>query len=219
MLSSSVFKAYDVRGIVPDELDADGAYRLGRAYVAAFEPATVAVGHDMRLTSPELAEAVARGATEQGSDVVMLGQVGTEMLYFAVGGYGYEGGIQITASHNPRAYNGMKIVRRGAKPVGGDSGLDQIKRFAEDGFPDSARTGHVTDRNVYADFHDRVLRFIDPEAVRPLRVVLDGANGMAGPMIGGLLERRPIEAIPHHLDPDGSFPNGEPNPLLEENRP
>jgi|SRR5947209_14707515 len=117
MLSSSVFKAYDVRGIVPDELDADGAYRLGRAYVAAFEPATMAIGHDMRLTSPELAEAAARGAAEQGADVVKLGEIGTEMLYFAVGEYGYEGGIQITASHNPRAYNGMKIVRRGAKPV------------------------------------------------------------------------------------------------------
>jgi phosphomannomutase len=218
MLSSSVFKAYDVRGIVPDELDADGAYRLGRAYVAAFEPATMAIGHDMRLTSPELAEAAARGAAEQGADVVKLGEIGTEMLYFAVGEFGYEGGIQITASHNPRAYNGMKIVRRGAKPVGGDSGLDQIKRFAEDGLPDPSGSGQVTARDVYADFHDRVLRFIDPSAVRPLRVVLDGTNGMAGPMIGGLLERLPIEAIPHHLDPDGSFPNGEPNPLLEENR-
>jgi phosphomannomutase len=218
MLSSSVFKAYDVRGIVPDELDADGAYRLGRAYVAAFEPATMAIGHDMRLTSPELAEAAARGAAEQGADVVKLGEIGTEMLYFAVGEYGYEGGIQITASHNPRAYNGMKIVRRGAKPVGGDSGLDQIKRLAEDGLPDPSGAGEVTERDVYAEFHDRVLRFIDPSAVRPLRVVLDGANGMAGPMIGGLLERLPIDAIPHHLDPDGSFPNGEPNPLLEENR-
>jgi phosphomannomutase len=218
MLSSSVFKAYDVRGIVPDELEADGAYRLGRAYVAAFEPATMAIGHDMRLTSPELAEAAARGASEQGADVVNLGEIGTEMLYFAVGEYGYEGGIQITASHNPRAYNGMKIVRRGAKPVGGDSGLDRIKHLAEDGLPEPSRRGTVSGRDVYADFHDRVLRFIDPTAVRPLRVVLDGTNGMAGPMIGGLLERLPIEAVPHHLDPDGSFPNGEPNPLLEENR-
>ena len=136
MLDSSVFKAYDVRGIVPDELDAEGAYRLGRAYVAAFEPATMAIGHDMRLTSPELAEAAARGASEQGADVVALGEIGTEMLYYAVGEHGYEGGIQVTASHNPRAYNGMKIVRRGARPVGGDTGLDKIKRFAEEGTPD-----------------------------------------------------------------------------------
>jgi phosphomannomutase len=219
MLNSSVFKAYDVRGIVPDDLDAEGAYRLGRAYVAAFEPATMVIGHDMRLTSPELADAAARGASEQGADVVKLGQIGTEMLYFAVGEYGYEGGIQVTASHNPSAYNGMKIVRRGAKPVGGDSGLDQIKRYAEEGLPAAAAaSGSVTSRDVYEGFHDRVMRFIDPSAVRPLRVVLDGTNGMAGPMIGPLLERLPIVAIPHHLDPDGHFPHGEPNPLLEENR-
>jgi phosphomannomutase len=219
MLASSVFKAYDVRGIVPDDLDAEGAYRLGRAYVAAFEPATMAIGHDMRLTSPELAEAAAAGAAKQGADVVELGEIGTEMLYFAVGEYGYEGGIQVTASHNPRAYNGMKIVRRGAKPVGGDSGLDQIKRLAEGETPappDAA--GSRSRRDVYPGFHDRVLGFIDPSAVRPLKVVLDGTNGMAGPMVGPLLDRLPIDALPHHLDPDGSFPNGEPNPLLEENR-
>jgi phosphomannomutase len=219
MLDSSVFKAYDVRGIVPDELDAEGAYRLGRAYVAAFEPATMAIGHDMRLTSPELAEAAARGASEQGADVVALGQIGTEMLYYAVGEDGYEGGIQVTASHNPRAYNGMKIVRRGARPVGGDTGLDKIKRLAERGIPDGPdQPGTVSKQDIYDGFHERMLRFIDPSAIQPLRVVLDGTNGMAGPMIGPLLERLPITAFPHHLDPDGSFPNGEPNPLLEENR-
>jgi phosphomannomutase len=219
MLASSVFKAYDVRGIVPDDLDAEGAYRLGRAYVAAFEPVTMAIGHDMRLTSPELAAAAAEGAAEQGADVVELGEIGTEMLYFAVGEYGYDGGIQVTASHNPRAYNGMKIVRRGAKPVGGDSGLDQIKHFAEGGLPDAPATaGSRSRRDIYPGFHDRVMAFIDPAAVRPLTVVLDGTNGMAGPMVGPLLERLPITALPHHLDPDGSFPNGEPNPLLEENR-
>src|SRR5262249_39735916 len=159
MLSSSVFKAYDVRGIVPDELDADGAYRLGRAYVAAFEPTTMAIGHDMRLTSPELGDAAARRAAEQGANGVHLGEVRTAMLSFAVGDYGYEGGIQITASHNPRAYNGMKIVRRGAKPVGGDSGLDQIKHLAEDGLPDPPGAGTVSRRDVYPEFHDRVLRF------------------------------------------------------------
>src|SRR5262245_48560078 len=161
MLASSVFKAYDVRGIVPDDLDAEGAYRLGRAYVAAFEPATMAIGHDMRLTSPELADAAAAGAAEQGADVVELGEIGTEMLYFAVGEYGYEGGIQVTASHNPRAYNGMKIVRRGAKPVGGDSGLDQIKRLAEGELPPPQAAGMRSRRDVYPGFHDRVIGFID----------------------------------------------------------
>src|SRR5207237_2335673 len=123
------------RGIVPDQLDADGAYRIGRAYVAAFEPAVMAVGHDMRLSSPELAASLAGGAADQGADVVLLGQIGTEMLYFAVGEYGYEVGIQVTASHNPSNYNGMKIVRRGARPVGGDTGLDKMKHYSEDGPP------------------------------------------------------------------------------------
>jgi phosphomannomutase len=218
MLSSSAFKAYDVRGVVPDELDAEGAYRLGRAYVAAFEPAVIAVGHDMRLTSPELSQAVAQGAADQGSDVVQLGEIGTEMLYFAVGEYGYEGGIQVTASHNPSRYNGMKIVRRGALPVGGDTGLDQIKALATGRLPESPRRGSISQRDVYAGFHDRVMQFVDAAALRPLKVVLDGSHGMAGPMVGPLLERLPIDALPYHLDPDGSFPSGEPNPLLEENR-
>jgi phosphomannomutase len=218
MLSSSAFKAYDVRGVVPDELDAEGAYRLGRAYVEAFEPSTIAVGRDMRLTSPELAQAVAEGAADQGADVVQLGEIGTEMLYFAVGEYGYEGGIQVTASHNPSRYNGMKIVRRGALPVGGDTGLEQIKALAAGEPATSERRGTISQRDVYAGFHDRVLQFVDVDALRPLKVVLDGSNGMAGPMIGPLIERLPIEAIPYHLDPDGSFPSGEPNPLLEENR-
>jgi phosphomannomutase len=218
MLAPSVFKAYDVRGIVPDELDAEGAYRLARAYVAAFEPSVIAVGHDMRLTSPELAAAAIRGAVDSGTDVVDLGRVGTEMVYFAVGEYGYEGGLQVTASHNPAAYNGMKIVRRGAMPVGGDSGLDRIKTLAAGDAGPVVPAGTVEQRDVYAAFHDRVLRLIDPGSVRPLRVVLDGANGMAGPMIGPVLERLPVEVIPYHLDPDGRFPNHEPNPLLEENR-
>jgi phosphomannomutase len=218
MLSSSAFKAYDVRGVVPDELDAEGAYRLGRAYVAAFEPAVIAVGRDMRLTSPELAQAVAEGAADQGADVVQLGEIGTEMLYFAVGEYGYEGGIQVTASHNPSRYNGMKIVRRGALPVSGDTGLEQIKALSAGDLPEPARRGTISQRDVYAGFLDRVMRFVDAEALRPLKVVLDGSHGMAGPMIGPLLERLPINALPYHLDPDGSFPSGEPNPLLEENR-
>ncbi|MDX6592714.1 MAG: phosphomannomutase [Gaiellales bacterium] len=219
MLSPSVFKAYDVRGVVPDELDEEGAYRLGRAYVAEFEPAVMAVGRDMRLSSPGLAEALARGAAEQGADVVDLGQIGTEMLYFAVGEYGYEGGIQVTASHNPRQYNGMKIVRRGALPVGGDTGLDKLKQGAVEGeLPAVGAPGSITQRDVYAEFHDRVLQFIDPSALRPMRVVMDGANGMAGPMIEPLLDRLPIDAIPSNMNPDGTFPNHEPNPLLEENR-
>ena len=149
MLAPSVFKAYDVRGIVPDELDAEGAYALACGYVAAFEPRMMAVGRDMRLSSPEIAQAAIKGAADSGADVVDLGQVGTEMLYFAVGEYGYEGGLQVTASHNPAAYNGMKIVRRGALPVGGDTGLDQIKARALGDPPEpGGPRGQVSDRDV-----------------------------------------------------------------------
>ena len=219
MLAPSVFKAYDVRGIVPDELDADGAYAIACGYVAAFEPKVMAVGRDMRLSSPEIAAAAIRGAADSGADVVDLGQIGTEMLYFAVGEYGYEGGLQVTASHNPAAYNGMKIVRRGALPVGGDTGLDQIKARALGDPPEPAETrGQVSDRDVYHEFHERALGLIDAGAVRPLTVVLDGANGMAGPMVAPILERLPVTVFPYSLEPDGHFPNHEPNPLLEENR-
>jgi phosphomannomutase len=219
MLSPAVFKAYDVRGIVPDELDADGAYALARGYVAAFEPKVMAIGRDMRLSSPEIAAAAIRGASEAGADVVDLGQVGTEMLYFAVGEYGYEGGLQVTASHNPAAYNGMKIVRRGALPVGSDTGLDKIKERALGAQTAPTGTaGAVSQRDVYAEFHDRVSAFIDASAVRPLSIVLDGCNGMAGPMIGPVLDRLPVRTSAHNFEPDGHFPNHEPNPLLEENR-
>src|ERR687888_1802006 len=126
-LDPKVFKAYDVRGVHPTELDEDGAYRIGLAYVAQFQPARIAVGHDMRISSPAMAEAVMRGATEAGADVVDIGMVGTEMVYFAVGEHGLDGGVAVTASHNPQEYNGMKIVRRGALPVGLDSGLADVR--------------------------------------------------------------------------------------------
>jgi phosphomannomutase len=218
MLSPAVFKAYDVRGIVPDELDAEGARRIGAAYVGAFEPRNVAVGRDMRLSSPELAAALADGVMAAGADVIDIGQVGTEMLYYAVGEHGYEGGLQITASHNPAAYNGVKIVRRGAQPVGADTGLDDIKRRALGSLASAATPGGRAQRDMYPGFAERVLGFVDPAAIAPLRVVLDGANGMAGPMIGPVLERLPVDAVGHNLEPDGRFPHHEPNPLLPENR-
>ena len=141
------------------------------------------------------------------------------MLYFAVGEYGYEGGVQVTASHNPKQYNGMKMVRRGAQPVGGDTGLGDVKRLAVDGpLPEPKRQGERSERDVLAGFADKALSFIDPGAVGNMRVVLDGANGMAGPMVEPLLGRLPIDAVTCFMDPDGSFPDHEPNPLLEENR-
>jgi phosphomannomutase len=220
VLDPKVFKAYDVRGIYPDELDEAGAHAIGRAYVEEFEPRRIAVGRDMRLSAPAMADAVMRGAAEAGADVVDIGLVGTEMVYFAVGELALEGGIAVTASHNPKEYTGMKIVRRGALPVGGDSGLLDIRTRAlgAGARHESGPEGTITQEDIWPRFVERVLSFIDVGAVKPLRVVIDAANGMAGAMLPPVLERLPIDARPFFFEPDGSFPDHEPNPLLPENR-
>ncbi|HKG10156.1 MAG TPA: phosphomannomutase/phosphoglucomutase [Gaiellaceae bacterium] len=218
MLDPKVFKAYDVRGTYPTELDEEGAYAIGRAYVEQFEPRRIAVGRDMRLSSPTMTAETIRGASEGGADVLDLGMVGTEMVYFAVGELGLDGGIEVTASHNPKDYTGMKIVRRGALPVGGDSGLLEIRDRALAGFGENRRRGEVSEHDIWPGYVDRVLSFVDVSAVKPLRVVIDAANGMAGVMLPPVLERLPIAAVPYFFEPDGSFPNHEPNPLLPENR-
>jgi phosphomannomutase len=218
VLDPKVFKAYDVRGIYPTELDEEGAYAIGRAYVEEFEPRRIAVGRDMRLSSPAMAKAAIDGAADGGADVVDLGLVGTEMVYFAVGELALEGGIAVTASHNPKEYTGMKIVRRGALPVGGESGLLQIRDRALAGFGEVSRRGEVREEDIWPAYGERVLSFVDVEALKPLRVVIDAANGMAGVMLPPVLERLPIDAVPYFFEPDGTFPNHEPNPLLPENR-
>jgi phosphomannomutase len=217
-LDPKVFKAYDVRGLHPEELDEDGAYRIGRAYAEQFEPKRMAVGRDMRVSSPAMATAFIEGAADGGADVVDIGMVGTEMLYFAVGELGLDGGAAVTASHNPKEYTGMKIVRRGALPVGGDSGLLDIRDRAKGGFDEPKRRGEITTHDIYPAFVERVLSFVDVEAMRPLRVVIDAANGMAGAMLPPILDRLPIDAVRCFFEPDGTFPNHEPNPLLPENR-
>ncbi len=220
MLDPKVFKAYDVRGLYPSELDEDGAARIGRAYVEHFEPETVAVGHDMRLSSPGMVAALVDGLSGAGAEVVDIGLVGTEMLYFAVDSLGLDGGVCVTASHNPKDYTGMKIVRRGALPVGGDSGLAEIRELARSyGDLPSGDRSRVREADIWPGFVDKVLSFIDPGSLKPLRVVVDAANGMAGAMLPPVLERLPqLEVDRCHFEPDGSFPNHEPNPLLPENR-
>ena len=219
MLDPKVFKAYDVRGIYPDELDEAGAHAIGRAYVDQFEPRRIAVGRDMRLSAPAMADAVMRGAAEGGTDVLDLGMVGTEMLYFAVGELGLDGGIAVTASHNPREYTGMKVVRRGALPVGGDSGLLEIRTRAEGALQQTVtRPGSIEQHDIWPAYVGRVLSFVDVSAIKPLRVVIDAANGMAGAMLPPVLEHLPVDAVRCYFEPDGSFPNHEPNPLLPENR-
>jgi phosphomannomutase len=220
VLDPRVFKAYDVRGIYPTELDEDGAYAIGRAYVEQFEPRRIAVGRDMRVSSPSMAAALIRGATDGGADVLDLGLVGTEMVYFAVGELELDGGVAVTASHNPKEYTGMKIVRRGALPVGGDSGLLDIRdrAMALGNTSADASTGQVQEHDIWPAYVERVLSFVDVSTIKPLRVVMDAANGMAGAMLPPVLERLPIEAVRHYFEPDGTFPNHEPNPLLPENR-
>ncbi|HZN22244.1 MAG TPA: phosphomannomutase/phosphoglucomutase [Gaiellaceae bacterium] len=219
MLAPSVFKAYDVRGLYPSELDEDGAYRIGRAYVEYFEPRRIAVGRDMRLSAPSMAEATIAGAADGGADVVDVGLVGTEMVYHAVTELELEGGICVTASHNPKDYTGMKIVRRGALPVGGESGLAQVREGALAELGEVSRRGDVRAEDVWPSFVDKVLSFVDVETIRPLRVVVDAANGMAGVMLPPVLERLPqLDVVRCYFDPDGAFPNHEPNPLLPENR-
>jgi len=218
MLDPKVFKAYDVRGIHPTEIDAEGAYAIGRAFVEQFEPKRIAAGRDMRLSSPEMAAAAIRGASAAGADVVDLGMIGTEMLYFAVGELGLDGGFTVTASHNPKEYTGMKIVRRGAFPVGGDSGLLDVRDRALAAAWREATPGAVETVDVWPAYVDRVMSFIDVTAVLPLKVVIDAANGMAGTMLPPVLERLPVETVRCFFEPDGSFPNHEPNPLLPENR-
>jgi phosphomannomutase len=218
VLDPKVFKAYDVRGIYGEDLDEDGAYAIGRAYVEEFASQRIAIGRDMRVHAPAMAAAVVRGAVAAGADVLDIGMVGTEMLYFTVGELGLDGGIAVTASHNPKQYTGMKIVRGGALPVGGESGLLEVRDRALAGFSEARGGGTVEELDVYPRFVERVLSFVDVDAIRPLRVVIDAANGMAGAMLPPVLERLPIDAVRYYFEPDGTFPNHEPNPLLPENR-
>jgi phosphomannomutase len=218
VLDPKVFKAYDVRGIYPGELDEKGAEAIGRAYVEQFEPRRMAVGRDMRLSSPAMQEALMRGAASAGADVLDLGLVGTEMVYFAVGSLGLEGGAMVTASHNPKEYTGMKMVRRGALPVGGESGLLDVRdRALKDEAP-AGTQGTIEVHDIWPAYVERVLSFVDIAELKPLKVVIDAANGMAGTMLPPVLEQLPIETVRRYFEPDGSFPNHEPNPLLPENR-
>ena len=221
MLDPKVFKAYDVRGIYPSELDEAGAEAIGRAFVDVFRPRRIAVGHDMRMSSPAMVEAVVRGAAAAGADILDLGLVGTEMLYFAVGELGLDGGVAVTASHNPKEYTGMKIVRAGALPVGGDSGLLDIRdrAMAPAHTPEGLAPGHVQRYDIWPQYVERVLSLVDVAAIKPLRVVIDAANGMAGAMLPPVLEWLPaVQAQRYFFAPDGTFPNHAPNPLLPENR-
>ncbi|OGV83679.1 MAG: phosphomannomutase [Lentisphaerae bacterium RIFOXYB12_FULL_65_16] len=215
------FKAYDIRGVVPTELNEDLAYALGRAYAQEVRPAgPVAVGRDVRLSSPGLAAALIRGLNEAGVDTCDIGQCGTEMVYFAAARPGMGGGIMVTASHNPREYNGMKLVRAAAVPISGDSGLPALERRVRTGRVGRLSRHRGADRceDVLGAYVAKVLSFVDVKALKPFRVVANAGNGCAGPVLEALRPHLPFDMILMHESPDGTFPNGVPNPLLEENR-
>jgi phosphomannomutase len=225
--SPEIFKAYDIRGLYGEQIDGEIAELIGRAFARVLSSLEgkptgelrVGLGRDMRLTAPELAGRYREGLLAEGVHVLEAGQVGTEMLYYLVGSRELDGGLMCTASHNPKAYTGAKLVRKGALALSGDSGIQDIRRLIEAGLdaPASPR-GSVEEVDVTAEFQEAALRFIDPAAIKPLKVVVDGGNGMAGPMVGPLLERLGLEPIETYWTPDGNFPDHEPNPLLPENR-
>ncbi|MBA3013324.1 MAG: phosphomannomutase [Proteobacteria bacterium] len=219
MTTIPCFKAYDIRGRVPDQLNEDLAYWIGQAYATRFAPKTMAVGHDIRLSGPALTEALADGLMTAGVDVVDIGQCGTEEIYFAAAHLDVDGGIIVTASHNPAEYNGMKLVRQGARPVSGDSGLRDIEQLAAAKEPVRAKIrGQRREMNSRPAYIEHLLSYINPAILKPLTLVVNAGNGCAGPVIDALESRLPFRFIKVHHQPDGHFPNGVPNPLLPENR-
>src|SRR5215212_7674797 len=212
-----IFKAYDVRGVVPDDLDADLARDIGAAYARITDGKPILIGRDCRLSSPELAAAIAEGVTSQGSDVVDLGLASTDLLYFASGSLDLPG-IMLTASHNPKQYNGLKFCQPGARPVGEDTGLRDVRAIVEAGVQPSGARGTVEQRDLLPAYTDHVLRFVDVDVMRPLTVVVDTANGMGGLVVPAVLERLPLTV--HYLFPelDGTFPNHPADPLNPENQ-
>ncbi len=219
-LLPEVFKAYDIRGLYGEQLDEEGAERIGAAFVTLTGARRIAVGHDVRLSSPSMAARFADGAAAAGADIVDLGLCATEMLYFAVADGGLDAGACITASHNPPQYTGMKLVSQGALPLSGDSGISEVGRIAMEGPPPPAAVpgSRTRDTGLLDRFVARAMSFVDPEKISGLRVVFDAANGMAGVYLPPVLERLNIDSVGCFLDPDGRFPHHQPNPLLPENR-
>jgi phosphomannomutase len=216
----SGFKAYDIRGRIPDEINPELVYQIGRAYAAYVKPKRVAVGRDIRLTSDQFARELIRGLTDSGVDVVDIGLCGTEGVYFATFFYGLDGGVMVTASHNPPDYNGLKLVREQSKPIGTDTGLRDIAAMIRDGKlpPVAARKGGVEHRDTSRDYVDHLLGYVNRKALRRLKVVVDAGNGGAGLSVDKLAPHLPFEFIKVRHEPDGNFPHGIPNPMLEENR-
>lgn len=224
MTQLTCFKAYDIRGKLGTELNEDIAYKVGRAYGQIYHPKTVVIGCDIRLSSEALKQATIRGLNDAGVNVLDLGMTGTEEVYFGAFHLDVQGGIEITASHNPMDYNGMKLVRENARPIGADSGLKDIQALAESGkFIDVENKGTVQNYNILPEFIEHLLTYIEPKKISPLKLVVNAGNGAAGHVIDAIEEKFkqlniPVEFIKINHQPDGTFPNGIPNPILVENR-
>ncbi len=214
----SIFKAYDIRGTVPDQLNPEIADRIGNALAGYLKPKSIAVGRDMRLSSDELFEALSSGITDAGVDVVDLGMISTDGLYFAVGKYGYDGGVMITASHNPKQYNGFKVCRREALPLSGQQGLDKIKLALEnDTVIKSSSRGSTARKDIAEAYAAHCLSFIDLPIIKPFKVVVDAGNGIAGLTLPPVFEKLPLKITPLFFEPDGNFPNHPASPIELEN--
>ncbi|KPL03902.1 MAG: phosphomannomutase [candidate division Zixibacteria bacterium SM23_73_2] len=214
-----IFKAYDIRGTYPDQINQEVSYKIGEAFVQYLKPKNVAVGRDMRLSSDELWESLTRGITESGSNVIDLGLCSTDGLYFAVGKFGFDSGIMITASHNPPEYNGMKMCAKEAVPLSGEKGLDKIKELVlKDDFPkDNKEKGKVIKKDITQDYTRHVLSFIDPQKINPFKIVIDTGNGIGGKIVPDVFSHLPCKVIPMYFELDGSFPNHLPSPIEPEN--
>jgi phosphomannomutase len=219
-LNPEIFKAYDIRGTYPDQVNEEGARAIGAAFVAYLNAKRIAVGRDMRLSSPSLAEAFTAGAISQGADVVDYGMIATDMLYFAVARDSLDGGVQVTASHNPKQYNGMKMVRREAFPLSGEEGISEVREMIAAGTTPApaSQSGQVSHRDVLDAYVQHVMSFIDPSVIKPFIVVLDAGSGMGGLVAPKLFDRLPCRTTRLCFEIDGRFPNHEANPLIEENR-
>jgi phosphomannomutase len=221
-----IFKAYDIRGLYGSDLDAGLAEQIGRAFAQVIAEGEgkptgelrLGLGHDMRLTAAELTEAYRQGMCAEGATVLDANEIGTEMLYYLIGSRDLDGGLMCTASHNPARYTGAKLIKRGALALSGDSGIGEIRDKIEAGLGEAPGGGSVEHVSIYEEFQEAALKFINPAAVKPMRVVVDGGNGMAGPMVGPLLRRLGLDLVESYFEPNGHFPDHEPNPLLEENR-
>ena len=218
-ISNKGFGAYDIRGIYPEDVNEELAYRIGRSFPGLFAAKKVAVGHDIRLSGPSIRDALVKGLTESGCDVVDIGECGTEMIYFTTAHLKLDGGIMITASHNPKEYNGMKFVRKESRPISSDTGLKELEKAVMEGeFTETAATGKVEKIDILEDYVEHILSYVDVKKLKPFKVVANTGNGAAGPIINALEKHLPFDIVKVNNIPDGNFPNGVPNPILQENR-